>query len=37
VVDAVATWRGETVFHRTYTIDGTGARVTPGAASAGDT
>jgi hypothetical protein len=37
VVDAVATRRGETVFHRTYTIDGTGARATPGAAEAGDT
>ena len=36
-VEAVATWRNETVFRRTYTIDDTGARVTPGSASAGDT
>lgn len=36
-VEAVATWRDETVFRRTYTIDGTGARVTPGSAPSGDT
>lgn len=36
-VAALATWRDETVFRRTYTIDGTGARVVPGSAPSGDT
>ena len=36
-VKALATWQGETLFRRTYTIDGTGARATPGSAPTGDT
>lgn len=36
-VEALATWQGETVFRRTYTIDGTGARATPGSSPTGDT
>jgi hypothetical protein len=36
-VEAVATWGDETVYRRTYMIDGTGARVTPGSAPTGDT